>query len=50
MFDTPRNGYYAVDVATGETLWYHNSTGPLLIGTQTAAHISGTDIPGSTRN
>jgi len=45
MFDTPRNGYYAVDLATGETLWYHNSTGPLLIGTQTAAHITGTDIP-----
>ena len=41
----PRDGYYAIDLATGETLWYHNSTGPLLIGSQTAAHIGGTDIP-----
>ncbi len=41
----PRYGYYAIDLATGQTLWYHNSTGPLLIGSQTGAHISGTDIP-----
>jgi hypothetical protein len=44
-YDTPRYGYYAIDLATGETLWYHNSTGPLLVGSQTPAHIGGTDIP-----
>ena len=24
----PREGYYAVDLRTGQTLWWHNSTGP----------------------
>jgi hypothetical protein len=24
---TPKEGYYAVDLRTGETLWWHNSTG-----------------------
>jgi PQQ-like domain len=41
----PREGFYAVDLRTGETLWWKNSTGPVQIGAQTTAHIGSTDIP-----
>ena len=41
----PRYGFYCVDLRTGETLWWQNSTGPAQIGSTTPAHISGTDIP-----
>jgi hypothetical protein len=40
----PREGFYAVDLRTGETIWWQNSTGPIQIGSQTSAHIGGTDI------
>jgi hypothetical protein len=41
----PRYGFTAVDLRTGETLWWQNSTGPAQIGGQTPAHISSTEIP-----
>jgi hypothetical protein len=28
----PRYGYYAIDLRTGEELWWHNSTGPITEG------------------
>ena len=43
--DPPRYGYYDVDLRTGQTIWYHNSTGPLLTGSQTPFHIGATNIP-----
>jgi hypothetical protein len=43
----PKNGYYAVDLRTGETLWHHESIGPLtevgavgLLGTPSYPGIS----------
>jgi outer membrane protein assembly factor BamB len=42
---SPREGWYCVDLRTGETIWYQNATGPIQIGSQTPAHIGGTNIP-----
>ena len=43
----PKNGYYAVDLRTGETIWHHESVGPLtevgavgLLGTPSYPGIS----------
>ena len=41
----PRYGFYAIDLRTGQQLWYQNSTGPVQIGSETSAHIGATDIP-----
>jgi hypothetical protein len=41
----PRYGFTAVDLRTGEELWWQNSTGPIQVGGQTGAHISSTEIP-----
>jgi hypothetical protein len=39
----PKNGYYAVDLRTGETLWYHASYGPVTqVG---AAGLTGLGTP-----
>ena len=42
---SPRNGWYCVDLRTGEEIFYHNGTGPIQIGSQTGAHIGATNIP-----
>ena len=41
----PRYGWYCVDLRTGEQIFFQNSTGPIQIGSNTGAHISGTNIP-----
>jgi len=41
----PRYGFYSIDLRTGQTVWWQNSTGPAQIGSMTPAHISATDIP-----
>ena len=40
----PKNGYYAVDLRTGETLWHHESYGP--VTTLGAAALEGLGTPG----
>jgi hypothetical protein len=40
----PRYGFYAVDLRTGQTLWYQNSTGPAYISTL----VGGWSYPGIT--
>ena len=42
---SPRNGWYCVDLRTGEEIFYNNGTGPIQIGSQTGAHIGATNIP-----
>jgi len=41
----PRYGFFAVNLHTGQQLWFQNSTGPVQIGSETSAHIGTTDIP-----
>ncbi|MCW4028358.1 MAG: hypothetical protein NWE92_01765 [Candidatus Bathyarchaeota archaeon] len=35
--ETPRYGYYAVDLHTGEQIWYNNGTNPITMATWTGA-------------
>ncbi len=41
----PRYGWHCVDLRTGEELYYSNGTEPIQVGSQTSAHIGGTEIP-----
>jgi hypothetical protein len=37
--EAARYGFYAVNLRTGQQLWYQNSTGPVQFGGETTAHI-----------